>query len=106
MAERVGVSYSHYTKIERGYNKVSMRLLETIAREFDVRVEWLLNGNEPMRENAERGPDAVSGPAVQKLAHMLAEGSLEKKAKKVQDLLRCSREKALAIVLEAELSEE
>lgn len=47
MAERIGVTASHYTKIERGRNFVSERLLRDVARECGVSYEWLAYGDGP-----------------------------------------------------------
>ena len=45
MAEKVGISTSFYANIERGIKGVSVYVLNQIAAELDVSVDYLLNSN-------------------------------------------------------------
>ena len=48
-AKRVGVSQSMISMLCNGTAKPSDRTISDICREFNVRREWLENGEEPMR---------------------------------------------------------
>lgn len=41
LADRLGISRSHISKMEKGFNKPSLALLERIANFFDVSVKDL-----------------------------------------------------------------
>jgi transcriptional regulator with XRE-family HTH domain len=45
-ADRIGVSQSYLSAIERGRNEVGAEVLLTISREFEKSIEWLLTGEE------------------------------------------------------------
>jgi len=45
-SNRVGVSQSYFSAIERGRNEVGAEVLLAISREFDKSLEWLLTGEE------------------------------------------------------------
>ena len=51
-AKRVGVSQSMISMLCNGTAKPSDRTISDICREFNVRREWLENGEEPMRHPA------------------------------------------------------
>ena len=46
--ERLGVSKVAISLIENGKNALTDQMLKSICREFNVREEWLRNGEEPM----------------------------------------------------------
>lgn len=46
--ERIGLRKSSLSQIENGVNGVTEQLIKSICREFNVREEWLRNGEEPM----------------------------------------------------------
>lgn len=48
-AERVGLSQAYVSQICSGIRTPSDRLIADICREFNIRREWLENGEEPMR---------------------------------------------------------
>jgi transcriptional regulator with XRE-family HTH domain len=45
-ADRIGVSQSYLSAVERGRNEIGAEVLLTISREFDKSMEWLLTGGE------------------------------------------------------------
>ena len=45
MAEQLGISHSHYSKLEVGTGNASIELLQRIAKIGDVSVDWLLTGD-------------------------------------------------------------
>ena len=51
-AERMGLSQGYVSQICGGIRTPSDRLVADICREFNVRREWLENGEEPMRHPA------------------------------------------------------
>lgn len=51
VAELVGVSPGHITHLERGTKLPSLLMIKALARELDVRVEWLRDGQGPMRDS-------------------------------------------------------
>ena len=46
--ERLGVGKAALSRIENGSNNVTEQMFKSICREFNVREEWLRNGEEPM----------------------------------------------------------
>lgn len=46
--ERLGVGKAALSRIENGSNNVTDQMFKSICREFNVREEWLRNGEEPM----------------------------------------------------------
>ena len=48
-AAKIGVSSSSISKLESGENNPSERTIRLICSEFNVRRDWLLTGEEPMR---------------------------------------------------------
>lgn len=46
--ERLGVTKQTVSRIENGINNVTDQMFKSICREFNVREEWLRNGEEPM----------------------------------------------------------
>jgi len=48
MRRRLGVSRDCYYKNEIGSTMPALEVLEVFRREFDISVEWLLFGQEPM----------------------------------------------------------
>jgi XRE family transcriptional regulator, fatty acid utilization regulator len=45
-ADRIGVSQSYLSAVERGKKEVGAEILLQISVEFDTSLEWLLTGNE------------------------------------------------------------
>ncbi len=45
-ADRIGVSQSYLSAVERGRNEIGAEVLLSIAREFGKSMEWLLTGIE------------------------------------------------------------
>ena len=48
-AAKIGISSSSISKLESGENNPSERTIRLICSEFNVRRDWLLTGEEPMR---------------------------------------------------------
>lgn len=46
--EKIGVTKQTVSRIENGINNVTDQMFKSICREFNVREEWLRNGEEPM----------------------------------------------------------
>ena len=46
--EKIGVGKTAISKIENGDRSVTDQMFKSICREFNVREEWLRNGDEPM----------------------------------------------------------
>jgi transcriptional regulator with XRE-family HTH domain len=45
VADRLGVSFSHYSKVEVGLNKASDKMLQNFCDEFGVSFDWLISGD-------------------------------------------------------------
>ena len=50
----IGISRSNLANIEKGNSGLSPRVVRDICREFSVRREWLLNGEEPVFDSEAR----------------------------------------------------
>ncbi|MDE7426123.1 MAG: helix-turn-helix domain-containing protein, partial [Lachnospiraceae bacterium] len=46
--EKVGVTKTTISRIEKGTNNVTEQMFKSICREFNVREEWLRTGEKPM----------------------------------------------------------
>lgn len=74
--DMLGVSASYISKLEKGDEVPSIVLRKLICAKFDVREDWLLNGNEPVFDSLEDivlelllrfGPERIVG-IVQKIS--------------------------------------
>lgn len=52
-AEKIGLSRNFVAQVEIGTKNPSERTIKDICREFNVRYDWLANGNEPMYEETD-----------------------------------------------------
>lgn len=58
IANKLGISYSHYTKIKRGEKNPSLQLAKDMADLFNESVDTLFFGNEmDSKSNDEKGGD-------------------------------------------------
>lgn len=53
--ERIGISSAAVSNIENKKNNVSNQTIKLISKEFGVREEWIISGEEPMYENNREG---------------------------------------------------
>lgn len=59
LAEKIGTEKSTLSRYESGERKSgTYPILKLAARELGVRVEWLMDGTQPMREDGTRAPEA------------------------------------------------
>ena len=106
VADRLGVSFSHYSKVEVGLNTASGKMLQKFCDEFGVDYDWLLTGEgQPFSELHEevaaygnalltgKGPrsggmvlDDILAKCADTVAKLLSEVSLEQIQQSAEDL--------------------
>ena len=55
--EKIGMSGGIITNMEKGRRNLTDRTIKEICREYGVRLEWLVNGTEPIFDDAFDGLD-------------------------------------------------
>jgi transcriptional regulator with XRE-family HTH domain len=55
----IGISRSNYSNIEKGNIGIASRVVRDVCREFSVRKEWLLEGEEPVFEEVGESNNSV-----------------------------------------------
>lgn len=110
-ADRLGVSFSHLSKVEIGIGAFSPRFVESVAREFRVSLGWLMTGEGEMTtcEVTEAAGKYVvrmverTDPA--RIAALVLDPKVVQQAKQLEKLLGVSLQRATEIVVAERLRE-
>ena len=92
MAKEIGISLSHYSKLEIGIGGMSRSLVYTICNTFGIRKEWFLNGIGPEPTNLKRvmtfdAPETQETPVTQELVSKIVALVLSKRMNKLAHVI-------------------
>ena len=119
MAKELGISLSHYSKLEIGIGGMSRGLAFALCRQFEVPEQWLLygEGEQPdlaaMTAKAATKPTVAPAPAqtvsddlLVKIVEIIEQDDLKPLANQIATAMNISRPRAIAMLVKEKLRNE
>ena len=117
MAQDLGVSLSHYSKLEVGIGGMSHGLVYTFCRLFGVDQDWFCygQGEEPIpidpaiaeeAEKSQKGNDRITDENLEKIIELAQNDAINKLAEQFASATQTPKVRALAILIREKLQAE
>ncbi len=119
MAQDLGVSLSHYSKLEVGIGGMSHGLVYTFCRLFGVDQDWFCYGQggddqinpiDPAlteeAEKSQKGPDKITDENLEKIIELAQNDSINKLAEQIASATQTPKVRALSILIREKLQAE
>lgn len=118
-AAKLGITVSHYSKIESGHNQFSERILMDFCRVYGCPAEWIRSGRGAAALRREGAPGQPAGahaapggayhgpplaPCVDRVIEITMQPDTQEKAKEIARILGCDLKAALSIVVQHKLA--
>ena len=119
MAKELGISLSHYSKLEIGIGGMSRGLAFALCRQFEVPEQWLLygEGEQPdlaamTAKNTTKAaapavvPQPISEDVIAKIVDIIEQEDIKPLANQISTAMGISRSRAIAMLVKEKLRNE